>query len=61
MAAGPPRRRGGCTTALMLVGAVLVAGFVLGFVAHLLVALAAVVVGIVIVLAVWSFVRRWFA
>ncbi len=56
---GRPAGRGGCATALMLIGAAVVALFLLSFVVRLIVALAAVVVGIVLVLFVWSYVKRF--
>ncbi len=57
--AGRPPRGGGCAFALMLVGAAVVALFLLSFVVHLMVALAAVVVGTVLVLFVLSYLKRW--
>jgi len=55
----PPRRPGGCATLLMLIGLVVVLGLALSFFAHLIVALGAIVVGVVVVLFAWSWLRRW--
>ena len=54
-----PRKRGGCATALIWIGIIIVAGLLLSFVVHLIVAIVVVCIAIGIVAALWAIIRRW--
>lgn len=55
-----PGQRSGCSTVLMLIAVVIVAGILLSFLVHLVVGIIVVLAGILIIGALWRFVNHWF-